>query len=64
VDSLKQKFCENPEAFSLEDVEIPKWFCRPGVKSKVARILAHFSTEVGGPACTLCRLSRQPSTCS
>jgi len=48
VDTLKKQLSENPQAFSLEDVEIPKRFCRTGSRSKVAAILAGFLEEVGG----------------
>jgi len=49
VDNLKKQLSENPQAFSLEDVAIPKRFCRPGAKNKVATILAVFLKEVCGP---------------
>jgi len=48
VDTLKKQLSENPQAFSLEDVEIPKRFCRTGSRSKIAAILAGFLEEVGG----------------
>jgi len=49
MNDLKKQLSENPQAFSLEDFEVPKRFRRPGSKNKVAKLLADFFKEVSGP---------------